>query len=176
MNKPENKLNEMHQRFGQNSDDSQDLVRAWSESRPEIPADHWEVVWAKVVTATNQAGPDTVGTRSGLSNGWLKLAACASVAALAWFAWPHSADHHTPSIGPVASHEKAIESPSIPALPVSINLNADESFAVIRLDDIHCHPDNPCLDSIDSSTTESNGAALASNFSLFNDLESLATD
>ena len=176
MNEPENKLNEIHQRFGQNSADSQGLVRAWSESRPEIPSDHWETVWAKVVTATAQSGPKTAGSISAFANGWIKLAAAASVAALTWFAWPYGAEVQTASNPTIVAQLKPIEKPSAPALPVSIDLSEAESFAVIRLDDVHCHPENPCLDSVESSTSESNGAALASNFSLFNDLESLATD
>lgn len=176
MNKPENKLDEIHQRFGQNSADSQGLVRAWSESRPEIPADHWETVWAKVVTVTDQSGPKTAGSVSGFANGWVKLAAAASVAALTWFAWPYGAEDQTSTNPTIVAQVKPLESPSNPALPVSIDLSEAESFAVIRLDDAHCHPENPCLDSVESSTSESNGAALASNFSLFNDLESLATD
>lgn len=176
MNKPENKLDEIHQRFGQNSADSQGLVRAWSESRPEIPADHWETVWAKVVTATDQSGPKTAGSVPGFANGWVKLAAAASVAALTWFAWPYGAEDQTSTNPTIVAHLKPLENQSTPTLPVSIDLSEAESFAVIRLDDVHCHPENPCLDSVESSTSESNGAALASNFSLFNDLESLATD
>jgi hypothetical protein len=176
MNKPENKLDEIHQRFGQNSADSQGLVQAWSESRPEIPADHWETVWAKVVTVTDQSGPKTAGSVSGFANGWVKLAAAASVAALTWFAWPYGADHQPANDPTIVTHLKPLENQSNPTLPVSIDLIEAESFAVIRLDDAHCHPENPCLDSVESSTSESNGAALASSFSLFNDLESLATD
>ena len=176
MNKPENMLNEHHQRFGQNSDDSQELVRAWSESRPEIPTDQWETVWSKVVTAADQAGPKTAGSVSAFSSGWVKLAAAASVAALLWMAWPDGTDHQRPEKPAVVANRKALDHPSVSAPPVAINLNEAESFAVIRLDDAHCHPDHPCLDSIESATSESNGAALASNFSLFNDLESLATD
>ena len=176
MNEPEIKLNEIHQRFGQNSADSQGLVRAWSESRPEILSDDWETVWAKVVTATNHSGPVTAGSISVFANGWVKLAAAASVAALTWFAWPYGSDDQTASNPTIVAQLNPLESPSVPALPVSIDLSEAESFAVIRLDDVHCHPENPCLDSVESSTSESNGAALASNFSLFNDLESLATD
>ena len=176
MNEPENKLNEIHQRFGQNSADSQGLVRAWSESRPEIPSDHWETVWAKVVTATAESGPKTAGSISVFANGWVKLAAAASVAALTWFAWPYGSEDQTASNPTIVAKLNPLENPSAPALPVSIDLSEAESFAVIRLDDVHCHPETPCLDSVESSTSESTGAALASNFSLFNDLESLATD
>lgn len=183
MNDTINPLENRDQRFGQNSADSNDLVRAWSESRPQIPADQWETVWSNALRIAAQPVPKPSGSVPKSFTGWLKLSAAASIAAVAWLSWPSGAPAPSGRANPSPLPTKIasgveVETSSALAGPISINLDEAESFAVIRLDDLNCRADHPCLESVESSFNESSGggASLASNFSLFNDLESLAND
>lgn len=161
-------FNQSSERFGQHPEESQNLVRVWAASQPEVPVQEWGSFWAETLAKSTTARPSaSVGGSSGLSGRIIKLGLAASLAGLLWANWPTG---EQPGTGPVRVALTQTNTEPI----VSINLDEADALAIIRLDDAECRADKPCLETVEPISAEAGGAALASNFQLFNDLESLA--
>lgn len=157
-----------HDRFGQHPDDSQELVQAWAATQPQVPVQQWVAFWGDTLVKSAALGGSTDGgTTSGMAGRWIKLGLAASLAGLAWANWPQG---QVDPKGP----EQVAQSTPVAETVVSINLDEADAVAIIRLDDAQCPAESPCLDTVEPISADSAGAALASNFQLFNDLESLA--
>ena len=157
-------MNDNQARFGQHPEESQNLVRAWSASQPQVPDQVWGTFWQETLAKSATVG--TTGQTPGMAGRFIKFGLAASLAGLAWANWP------------VGQHQQKLEvvvvSGQMAQPVVSINLDEADSLAIIRLDDAQCRADKPCLETVEPLSAEAGGAALASNFQLFNDLESLA--
>jgi len=161
-------------RFGKSSDDPQNLVQAWHESTPGVSQADWAPLWASAVNRAS-AGQAPAPVAKPMF-GRLALAASLLIAALV--GWQlvgiGNSQPDTPHVvsQDLNSKELTVITPGL----VKIDLQEADDLAIIRLDDQVCTADAPCLESVEAQTAESGGTALASNFELFNDVESIATD
>lgn len=164
-------------RFGDSGHDSRQLVDAWNQSRPAPPTSQWNEVWANVVAASG-SGEAPKQVLQGSAGRFWKLALAASLALTAWFAWPNEKPE-SQRLSIAQSHSsnepQVIETATVTSL-VSIDLNEADDLAIIRIDDEKCTAEKPCLESVEAQTADFSGNSLASNFQLFNDMESLALD
>lgn len=156
------------ERFGQHPEESQDLVRAWVASQPQVPVQQWDSFWSETQVKAAAAGTAAQSgvTSSDMAGRWVRFGLAASLAGLAWANWPAGPD--------VADSARVAQQVPVVETLVSINLDEADALAIIRLDDAQCPADRPCLETVEPISAETGGAALASNFQLFNDLESLA--
>ncbi|MFM7131622.1 MAG: hypothetical protein ACKO85_10890 [Isosphaeraceae bacterium] len=170
------KNEEQPNRFGTSPDDPQNLVKAWHETRPAVADTDWAPLWQSAVGRAASA-PVTEG-HGGLYYP-VRLALAASLLVAAWVGWQALAtpEANTPGEMAIASQSltKQALAESIPHL-VKIDLQEADDLAIIRLDDQQCTADAPCLETVEADTAQSGGTAIASNFQLFNDLESIAND
>lgn len=166
----------MQIRFGNTSADPQELVEAWHETRPGVAEADWNSLWQKAV---GQAASDasTNDTGSSYLLGKITLAASLLVAARLGWQMTESPTNQSPEIQAVVSQDhQAREVTDLSPQLVLIDLQEADDLAIIRLDDQRCTPEAPCLETVEAATAESGGTAIASNFQLFNDLESIAND
>lgn len=172
-----NRTDSAQSRFGDSGHDSRQLVDAWNQSRPAPPTSQWNEVWANVVAASG-SGEAPKQVLQGSAGRFWKLALAASLALTAWFAWPND----KPETGGLAIAQsnslndiQVVEIATVTS-SVSIDLNEADDLAIIRIDDEKCTAEKPCLESVEAQTADFSGNSLASNFQLFNDMESLALD
>jgi hypothetical protein len=161
-------------RFGKSLDDPQSLVKAWQESTPGVSQADWAPLWASAVHRAATGEVPTPVAKPII--GRLALAASLLIAALAGWQLINTGNSQ-PDAPSIVSQDLNPEELTVitPGL-VKIDLQEADDLAIIRLDDQACTADAPCLESVEAATAESGGTALAANFQLFNDLESIATD
>ena len=121
-------MNDNQARFGQHPEESQNLVRAWSASQPQVPDQVWGTFWQETLAKSATVG--TTGQTPGMAGRFIKFGLAASLAGLAWANWP------------VGQHQQKLEvvvvSGQMAQPVVSINLDEADSLAIIRLDDAQC--------------------------------------
>lgn len=170
------KNEELQNRFGTSPDDPQNLVKAWHETRPAVADTDWAPVWQSAVGKAATT-PATNG-HGGLDHP-VRLALAASILVAAWVGWqalatPTANMPDAPAVVSQTYSDKALAE-AMPHL-VKIDLQEADDLAIIRLDDQKCTADAPCLETVEADTADSGGTAIASNFQLFNELESIAND
>lgn len=163
-----------HTRFGQDPGDTADLVRCWNDTRPHAPND-WSNFWTETTARLDAPGSSHSGRTA-----VLRWVAAAALIGMVSFAWNRSVRVSDPMGGVEAQNAGSFAESRVATLEpvlVSIEIHEKDEVAVIRLDDLHCPAQNPCTESVETYGVEDPfGTALASNFRLFNELESLASD
>lgn len=164
------------QKFGDHPDETAELLGVWAKTSPVVPIQDWNNVWGKVLVTSADPGTKIADKPKPWSASLLKPGLAAGIAALAWLSWPAQNDNTSVIIVADAELEKSSQVQPSAKQEVTIDLEAADALAVIRLDDAKCRPEKPCLESIEPNSADANGAALAFNFELFNELESLASE
>ncbi|MBI1322166.1 hypothetical protein GC170_03125 [bacterium] len=166
-------------RFGQDPADSDRLLRSWNETRPEPVEADWSSFWA---SAQNEAARRNLQPGQVSGGIRLKLALAASLLiglSIAGFRNFPRTDELTG--GPVTivagTQESSVIGDSIRDPQVSIDLGENDSLAVIRVGYEECPMPNPCVESVETyASSGSENGALASNFQLLNEFESIASE
>lgn len=164
------------QKFGDHPDETAELLGAWAETSPVVPSQEWNRIWGQALATSTDSGTKIADKPRPWSASLLKPGLAAGIAALAWLSWPtHESQTSAPTVAG-SEFGKLGEIQPIAKQEVTIDLEAADALAVIRLDDAQCRPEKPCLETIEPNSADANGAALAFNFELFNELESLASE
>lgn len=157
------------------------LNEVWNTTRPDFAKYQWNEVWGAVLHASAQPVVKGRGQGLGTSQIFKMSAIAAGLFVMTWIGsnrlWQSSvgtANAQNPSI--VVSNEGSRDFHETATPIVSIDLQEADDLMIIRLDDERCPADAPCLETVEAHTAEYGGQGLASNFQLFNELESLAMD
>lgn len=162
-------------KFGEDPADSESLLRTWNETRPEPAGHDWHAFWE---STCRKAGPLETATPRGGS--WLRPALAASLLiCLSIAAW--RSNRSQPVTNVIANrslpHASTEADSSTQVAAVSIDLGEIDSLPIIRVGYADCPMPSPCVESVETySSNGTDATALASNFQLLNDFESIATE
>lgn len=162
-------------RFGQDPADSAELVRLWRETQPTSDHGDWSSFWDHARFRVESDAPKPTGLMP--ASRWVVAASLAIVAVLSSNRIGYLVDPNPKTdriVANAGSSEPVLEGLTRNDV-VSIDIDENDDLAVIRLDDFQCPAHNPCTESVESyGADDSIGTSLASNFLLFNEMESLS--
>lgn len=165
-------------RFGQDPADSELLLRSWNETRPTTSEADWHSFWERTARAAAHDGPSRPFSRAAE---YLRPALAASLLIAVTFAGLRTIDRSNSDFGrsgiSIADASGSGVDSAVVEPSVSIDIGENDSLAVIRVGYEECPMPNPCVESIETySPAGSDNTALASNFQLLNEFESIATE
>ncbi len=165
-------------KFGQDPADTE-LLRSWNETRPVAAESDWNQFWtnARSEAARRNLHPGQVsgGSRLGLA---LAASLLIGLTIFGFRTFPRTDELDVRPVSVATHGQKPSDAgDSQRDSVVSIDLGENDSLAVIRVGYEECPIPNPCVESVESyASTGPDSSALASNFQLLNEFESIASE